>query len=98
MDFAKITELRHQVDQQSRTWKTVLSTDEKKTFKASVEAQCELNRSFLDELQRLRDEFAHFKLHTISHIDGTGNSVLPKTAKTLHCVANPFRLYQLSQT
>lgn len=94
MDFTEINTLRQQLEKQKQLLKSYSTQTPK--LNVLINKQCELNNAFSAELQRLKDEFSHFKLHTISQINGNGKSVVPCLTPSYHCVTNPFHLYQVS--
>lgn len=66
-------------------------------IKDILKQQRSLNLQFVKELTRLREEFTHFKLHTIAHIDGSGTEDIPPKKGQMKCASNPFQLYDLAQ-
>tara|TARA_B100000795_G_scaffold68096_1_gene47065 strand:- start:529 stop:828 length:300 start_codon:yes stop_codon:yes gene_type:complete len=92
MDFKTIEQLRDDVDKLAEQWKPLM----RGKHKVVVSEQRKLNETFRQELERLREEFLHFKLHTLAAIEKTTNTDTTTSGKELRCVTNPFSLYSLS--
>ena len=90
MEFKTVDALAQKVDAQTLLWKSLPKHD---AYKHALATQLELNSLFLSEIQRLREEFVHFKIHALSKLTCDGPSVEPTGTADTKCINNPFRLY-----
>ena len=98
MEFASLTVIAEQMDKQMDLWRQPKTQAERGAFKAALQAQAALNEEIATELQRIREEFAYFKLHAISKMEPPKPPQRdPMASEDLKCISNPFRLYMLQK-
>ena len=93
VDFKTLEELRDAIDKQAEAWKPLT----KGKHQATLEAQLELNKSFMVELERLQEAFLHFKLHTLALVGAQESTECSEErTRPLKCISNPFHLYAIA--